>query len=104
VDDKGQVYLHLKAVEAHLAENGALPVNVVFLVEGEEEVGSPNLVSFLRENAERLRCDAVLISDTPCSPRGCPPSPPDCAGWRTWRCGCRAPRCDLHSGSTAAPW
>jgi acetylornithine deacetylase/succinyl-diaminopimelate desuccinylase-like protein len=43
VDDKGQLYLHLKAVEAHIAVHGRLPVNVVFLIEGEEEIGSPNL-------------------------------------------------------------
>ncbi|HET7276418.1 MAG TPA: M20/M25/M40 family metallo-hydrolase, partial [Longimicrobiaceae bacterium] len=64
VDDKGQAYLHLKAVEAQIAENGKLPVNVIFLMEGEEEIGSPNLESFLVEHKDRLACDAVLISDT----------------------------------------
>ena len=64
VDDKGQVYLHVKAVQALLADGGILPANVVFVIEGEEEVGSPNLARFLQQNASRLACDAVLISDT----------------------------------------
>ncbi|HEX5872058.1 MAG TPA: M20/M25/M40 family metallo-hydrolase, partial [Longimicrobium sp.] len=58
VDDKGQVYLHVKAVQALLAEDGTLPANVVFVIEGEEEVGSPNLAHFLKDNAQRLACDA----------------------------------------------
>lgn len=52
VDDKGQLYLHIKALEAHLATRGALPVNVIVLAEGEEEVGSVNLEAFL-ESASR---------------------------------------------------
>ncbi|HPH21907.1 MAG TPA: M20/M25/M40 family metallo-hydrolase, partial [Haliscomenobacter sp.] len=62
-DDKGQVYMHIKAFEAMLAA-GELPCNVKFMVEGEEEVGSVNLGSFLKEHRPRLDCDVILISDT----------------------------------------
>lgn len=64
IDDKGQVHLHLKAIEAMLQTRGALPVNVKLIIEGEEEVGSPNLVPFVVANRQLLGCDAVMISDT----------------------------------------
>ena len=63
-DDKGQLYMHVKALEAHLATGSELPINIVVLAEGEEEIGSPNLVPFVEANADRLACDVVLISDT----------------------------------------
>ncbi|MCB0831931.1 MAG: dipeptidase, partial [Bacteroidetes bacterium] len=63
-DDKGQVFLNLKAVEAHLKTHGKLPVNVKFLIEGEEEVGSIHLDHFLAEHKAMLKSDIVLISDT----------------------------------------
>ena len=62
-DDKGQFYMHVKAFEAMVA-TGNLPTNIKFCIEGEEEVGSPNLAAFVRENRERLRADVILISDT----------------------------------------
>lgn len=62
-DDKGQVFMHIKAVEAMLA-NDALPCNVKFMIEGEEEVGSAHLADFLQSHKERLACDVILISDT----------------------------------------
>ncbi len=65
VDDKGQVWLQLKAIEAHLRTNGALPVNVKVMIEGEEEIGSPNLDKFLADHKDLLACDTVLVSDTP---------------------------------------
>lgn len=65
VDDKGQVFLHFKSLEAVMHADGALPVNVKLLIEGEEEVGSPNLPTFIQEHRDLLRCDAVMISDTP---------------------------------------
>jgi acetylornithine deacetylase/succinyl-diaminopimelate desuccinylase-like protein len=99
VDDKGQVYLHLKAVEAHLAENGTLPVNVVFLVEGEEEVGSPNLGAFLQEHVERLRCDAVMISDTTMFAEGIPCITVGLRGLAYMEIRVQGPAGDLHSGS-----
>ncbi len=63
-DDKGQTFLHFKAVEALLATTGRLPVNVRFLIEGEEESGSGAIKAYVRQHAENLRADAVLISDT----------------------------------------
>jgi acetylornithine deacetylase/succinyl-diaminopimelate desuccinylase-like protein len=99
VDDKGQVYLHLKAVEAHLKENGALPVNVVFLVEGEEEVGSPNLGAFLQEHVERLRCDAVMISDTTMFAPGLPSITVGLRGLAYMEVRVQGPSVDLHSGA-----
>lgn len=62
-DDKGQMYMHLKAFEM-MMQNGGVPCNVKFMIEGEEEVGSDNLETFVRANTERLACDVVLVSDT----------------------------------------
>ena len=62
-DDKGQIFAHLKGVEALMTETGTLPVNVKFLIEGEEEIGSPNLMPFIASHKDLLRCDVVLISD-----------------------------------------
>jgi acetylornithine deacetylase/succinyl-diaminopimelate desuccinylase-like protein len=63
-DDKGQVFIHLKAVEAFMKTMGELPVNVKFIVEGEEEIGSTNLADFVKKNKKMLACDAIVISDT----------------------------------------
>ncbi|MFL5539745.1 MAG: dipeptidase [Longimicrobiaceae bacterium] len=98
VDDKGQVYLHVKAVEAHLATRGSLPVNVVFLLEGEEEVGSPHLAEFLADNAERLRCDAVMISDTTMFAPGLPSITIGLRGLAYMEVRVQGPSTDLHSG------
>ncbi|MEI8135041.1 MAG: dipeptidase [bacterium] len=65
VDDKGQVLMQLKAIEAHLRTNASMPVNVKVIIEGEEEIGSPNLDKFLEDNKKLLKCDTVLVSDTP---------------------------------------
>jgi len=62
-DDKGQFYMHIKAFEAMMA-TGSLPCNVKFMIEGEEEVGSPNLGPFVAQNREKLKADVILISDT----------------------------------------
>jgi acetylornithine deacetylase/succinyl-diaminopimelate desuccinylase-like protein len=64
VDDKGQVYMHVKALEAHLKVNGRLPINVKLVIEGEEEVGSENLADYLRENRAELDADVIVVSDT----------------------------------------
>ena len=63
-DDKGQVFLNLKSVEAHMKVNGKLPVNVKFMIEGEEEIGSENLEKFISTQKELLKADVVLVSDT----------------------------------------
>lgn len=62
-DDKGQFYMHVKALET-MTQTNTLPANVKFLIEGEEEVGSPNLATFVKANKELLRADVILISDT----------------------------------------
>ncbi len=63
-DDKGQMYMHIKAVEALRAANGTLPVNLKFLIEGEEEVGGASITKYVASNPEKLRADVALISDT----------------------------------------
>jgi acetylornithine deacetylase/succinyl-diaminopimelate desuccinylase-like protein len=97
-DDKGQLYLHLKAVEAHIATHGRLPVNVVFVVEGEEEIGSPHLPDFLLKNRERFRCDAVLISDTSMFAPGVPAITVGLRGLAYMEVHVQGPDHDLHSG------
>src|ERR1700682_6084589 len=62
VDDKGQLFLHIKALEAHLAARRKLPVNVVVIAEGEEEIGSDHLAAFVEEQKNLLKADAVVIS------------------------------------------
>src|ERR1700746_3648015 len=62
-DDKGQVFMHFKAIEAHLKQSGRLPVNMKFGLEGEEEVGSVNLDDFVRAHKPQLQSDVVVISD-----------------------------------------
>ena len=99
VDDKGQLYLHLKAVESHLRTSGCLPVNVVFVVEGEEEIGSPNLSGFLEQNADRLACDSVLISDTTMFAPGIPSITIGLRGLAYMEVRVQGARSDLHSGS-----
>ncbi|HET8930401.1 MAG TPA: dipeptidase, partial [Acidimicrobiales bacterium] len=64
IDDKGQVLYHLEAIRATLAERGSLPVNLNLLIEGEEEVGSPHFEALLRDRAEELACDVIVVSDT----------------------------------------
>ena len=62
-DDKGQFYMHIKALETMVTTN-SLPTNIKFIIEGEEEIGSPNLATFIREKKEMLTADVILISDT----------------------------------------
>src|SRR6266446_5498355 len=63
-DNKGQNLAHLKAIEAYLKTGTELPCDITFVIEGEEEVGSRSLASFLKENRAELSCDAIVISDT----------------------------------------
>lgn len=63
-DDKGQMYMHIKALETMLQTEGAVPCNIKFMIEGEEEIGSDNLTNFVQNNREKLASDVVLISDT----------------------------------------
>ena len=98
-DDKGQLFMHVKALEAALADGGRLPVNVVVLAEGEEEVGSPSLVPFVEEHAERLAADVVLISDSAMFEEGQPSLLFSLRGLAYLELRARAARSDLHSGA-----
>jgi acetylornithine deacetylase/succinyl-diaminopimelate desuccinylase-like protein len=97
-DDKGQLYMHVKALEAHLATRGSLPVNVVVLAEGEEEVGSPNLVPFLDANRKRLACDVVVISDSGMFDEGLPSLGFSLRGLAYFEVHVTGAKSDLHSG------
>ena len=98
VDDKGQLFLHLKAIEAHLAARGTLPVNIIVLAEGEEEVGSEHLAPFIAEHAARLQCDAVVISDSTMFAPGQPSILSSLRGLAYFEIRVRGPQSDLHSG------
>ncbi len=99
VDDKGQLFLHIKALEAHLATRGTLPVNIIFLAEGEEEVGSDNLAGFIEKHAKRLRTDAVVISDSSMFAPGLPSLLFSLRGLAYFQVDVEGPKSDLHSGS-----
>lgn len=98
-DDKGQVFMHFKAVEAHLKQNGNLPVNMKFLIEGEEEVGSANLDNFITGHKDLLKADVVVISDSPMFDRGIPSICYGLRGLTYFQVDLRGSRSDLHSGS-----
>jgi acetylornithine deacetylase/succinyl-diaminopimelate desuccinylase-like protein len=98
VDDKGQLYLHVKALEAHLAARGTLPINVIVLAEGEEEVGSVNLEAFLEREKARLACDAVVISDSTMFAPGIPSILSSLRGMAYLEITVRGASGDLHSG------
>jgi acetylornithine deacetylase/succinyl-diaminopimelate desuccinylase-like protein len=98
-DDKGQLFLHVKALEAHLATRGTLPINVVIVAEGEEEIGSDHLVPFLENHADRLRCDAVVISDSGMFAPGVPAILSSLRGMAYFQIDVQGPAGDLHSGS-----
>lgn len=96
-DDKGQVFMHVKAFEA-MWSNGALPCNVKFMIEGEEEVGSVNLGIFCRENKELLACDMILISDTSIIDNDVPSITVGLRGLSYVEVEVTGPNRDLHSG------
>jgi acetylornithine deacetylase/succinyl-diaminopimelate desuccinylase-like protein len=98
VDDKGQLYLHVKALEAHLKTRGTLPVNVVVVAEGEEEVGSANLTPFIEKHAKRLKADWVVISDTAMFAPGLPSIVSSLRGLAYFQIDVEGPSRDLHSG------
>ena len=98
-DDKGQVFMHLKAVEAVLRGSGRLPVNIRFILEGEEEIGSVNLENFVREHKDELAADVVVISDSPMFDRGVPSICYGLRGLTYLQIDLRGTASDLHSGS-----
>lgn len=97
-DDKGQTFLHIKAVETLLALNEKLPVNVKFCIEGEEEIGSPNLPQFISENKEKLACDVVVISDSDMWDKGVPAITYSLRGLCALEVSLKTANTDLHSG------
>lgn len=99
VDDKGQLFLHVKALEAHLKTRGKLPVNIVLIAEGEEEVGSDNLEAFIEANQDLLACDAVVISDSAMFAPGQPSILSSLRGMAYFEINVRGPSMDLHSGA-----
>ncbi len=98
-DDKGQVFMHFKAIEAHLKQNGRLPVNIKIILEGEEEVGSANLDNFVKDHRDELKADVVVISDSPMFDRGVPSICYGLRGLAYYHIDLRGTKSDLHSGS-----
>jgi acetylornithine deacetylase/succinyl-diaminopimelate desuccinylase-like protein len=98
-DDKGQVFMHIKAIEAFMKRTGGLPVNMKVLIEGEEEVGSGHLDDFIRAHKAELSADVVVISDSPMFDRGIPSICYGLRGLVYFQLDVRGTRTDLHSGS-----
>jgi acetylornithine deacetylase/succinyl-diaminopimelate desuccinylase-like protein len=98
-DDKGQLFLHLAALEILLGTRGSLPVNVVVLAEGEEEVGSPSLLPFVERWKDRLGADAVVISDSAMFAEGLPSLLFSLRGLAYAEIRVQGARSDLHSGA-----
>ena len=99
VDDKGQVFMHMKAIEAHLSQTGRLPVNIKVILEGAEEVGSANLDDFIKANKDLLKADVVVISDSPMFDRDVPSICYGLRGLAYFQIDVRGTKSDLHSGS-----
>jgi acetylornithine deacetylase/succinyl-diaminopimelate desuccinylase-like protein len=99
VDDKGQVWIHVKAIESFLATMKKLPINLKLIVEGEEEIGSDNLDGLMREHAADLTADFVCVSDTAMFGRGIPSLCVGLRGLAILEIHVTGPKQDLHSGS-----
>jgi acetylornithine deacetylase/succinyl-diaminopimelate desuccinylase-like protein len=98
-DDKGQMYMHVKAVETLMAVHGGkLPVNLKFLVEGEEEIGGKSIAAFVPENKEKLKADVALVSDTALYAEGVPTLCIGLRGLVYMEIEAKGPGRDLHSG------
>jgi acetylornithine deacetylase/succinyl-diaminopimelate desuccinylase-like protein len=97
-DDKGQMYSHIKAIEALQAVHGKLPVNVKFLIEGEEEVGGASIAKYVEEHSEELKADVALVSDTHMYAPGLPTLDVGLRGLVYMEVEAQGPARDLHSG------
>jgi acetylornithine deacetylase/succinyl-diaminopimelate desuccinylase-like protein len=97
-DDKGQVHIHLKALEAIFKSEGELPLNVKVIIEGEEEVGSVNLWDFVVTHREQLKADALVVSDTSMLAKGVPSITYGLRGLNYYQVKITGPTQDLHSG------
>lgn len=96
-DDKGQSFMHAKAFE-YLVQSGTLGCNVKFLIEGEEEVGSPNLPKFCKKHKKMLQADVILVSDTSMIAPDVPSITTGLRGLAYWQVEVTGPNVDLHSG------
>ncbi len=97
-DDKGQSFTHLKALESYRKSGRDFPVNIKYIYEGEEEIGSPHLVPFIKEHKEMLKCDMVLISDTAMFAEDTPSITYGLRGLCYMQVELTGPNRDLHSG------
>jgi len=97
-DDKGQMYTHIKAVEALRCVREGLPVNVKFLIEGEEEIGGASITRYIAEQAQKLRADVALVSDTAMYADGLPTLCTGLRGLIYAEVEATGPSRDLHSG------
>lgn len=98
-DNKGQHFAQLLAIEAHLAVHGTLPCNVIVLLEGEEEIGSPHIAEFVRKHRDRLACDLVVTSDGPMHESGQPTLTYGVRGMCSFELRARTAKRDAHSGN-----
>jgi acetylornithine deacetylase/succinyl-diaminopimelate desuccinylase-like protein len=98
-DDKGQMYAHIKAIEALRAVHGTLPLNVKFLAEGEEEIGGASITRYVEENPDKLRADVALVSDTEMYAEGMPALCTGLRGLIYMEVSAAGPARDLHSGN-----
>jgi len=97
-DNKGQLFAHLKAVEAYLKTATPLPCDLTFVIEGEEEVGSVSLVKFLKSHRNELKCDAIVVSDTGMPDADHPALTCSLRGIIAFEITVHGPSRDLHSG------
>ncbi|MEP7071856.1 MAG: dipeptidase [Verrucomicrobiota bacterium] len=97
-DNKGQILAHILGVQEQLEAHGELPINLHFIIEGEEEIGSSNLGNFLSQNKEALKCDVVVVSDTGMIARGVPTISYGLRGVAALELEITGPKMDLHSG------
>jgi acetylornithine deacetylase/succinyl-diaminopimelate desuccinylase-like protein len=102
-DSKGQLFAHIKAVEAIRKVKGELPVNLKFIFDPEEEIGSPSLDDFIRDHAELLQADFSFYSDGPIHPSGRPKLNFGCRGTCCVEVSCQEANRDLHSGQFGGP-
>jgi len=98
-DNKGQHFAQLLAIESHLAVSGTLPCNVIFLLEGEEEIGSPQIASFVETHADRLDADLVVTSDGPLHESGAPVIVCGVRGMASFELRSKTAKRDTHSGN-----
>jgi acetylornithine deacetylase/succinyl-diaminopimelate desuccinylase-like protein len=97
-DDKGQVHIHMKALESLQRTAGKLPINIKVIIEGEEEVGSVSLWDFVKQNRERLKAEALVVSDTSMLAKGIPSITYGLRGLNYYQLEVTGPAQDLHSG------